>query len=197
MRGDKDISVLLDPDGLVRLVQLRHPEECQSPLPEHPQRLAVGWHRLREDPLHRGQSISSSYLILLSCPPANGLLFQVVVDRIANVSVNNNTYDFDVTPVVGNSPLFILLIPLFPARIVLNLTHPEVKEIEADAQAVVAAFKKRGVTFTPEDALLISKATINFKLRTIHFSPKHGDQKPECYRIDVSILLPFPPIEVS
>ncbi|EYB83085.1 hypothetical protein Y032_0343g3062 [Ancylostoma ceylanicum] len=99
---------------------------------------------------------------------------QVCVDRINSVTINNNTYEFDITDV--------------HECMKLNLTSAEVKEIQQDAEAVARAFEKRGVTFKAEDALIISKASMNFKLRTIHFSPKSGDQKPECYKISVSIV---------
>ncbi|KAK6735681.1 hypothetical protein RB195_018733 [Necator americanus] len=99
---------------------------------------------------------------------------QVCVDRINSVTINNNTYEFDITDV--------------HECMHLNLTSDEVKQIEQDVGEVVHAFEKRGVTFKSEDALIISKASMNFKLRTIHFSPKSGDQKPECYKISVSIV---------
>lgn len=99
---------------------------------------------------------------------------EVCVDRINSVTVNNNTYEFDITDV--------------HECLHLNLTAHEVKDIRADYTAVVLAFEKRGVSFKAENALIISKATLNFKLRTIHFSPKSGDQKPECYKISVSIV---------
>ncbi|KAK5971005.1 PKD channel domain containing protein, partial [Trichostrongylus colubriformis] len=99
---------------------------------------------------------------------------QVCVDRINSVTINNNTYEFDITDV--------------HACMHLNLTASEVAEIRANSSAVVRAFERRGVTFKSEDALIISKATLIFKLRTIHFSPKSGDQKPECYKISVSIV---------
>ena len=45
----------------------------------------------------------------------------------------------------------------------------------------------RNITFKAEDALIISKATLNFNLRTIHFSSASTDQKPECYLIKIDI----------
>ncbi|EPB66795.1 hypothetical protein ANCCEY_14116 [Ancylostoma ceylanicum] len=102
------------------------------------------------------------------------IIDSVCVDRINSVTINNNTYEFDITDV--------------HECMKLNLTSAEVKEIQQDAEAVARAFEKRGVTFKAEDALIISKASMNFKLRTIHFSPKSGDQKPECYKISVSIV---------
>ncbi|CAI4232041.1 unnamed protein product [Auanema sp. JU1783] len=101
-------------------------------------------------------------------PPINAC-----VDRITNVTVNNNTYDFDVRDMT------------FCMR--LNFTEAEVKSIEDNPANVMVALKAKGLTFTAEDALIISKVVFNFKLRTIHFSPQHGDQRPECYKIDISI----------
>ncbi|WKX93732.1 hypothetical protein Q1695_011192 [Nippostrongylus brasiliensis] len=98
---------------------------------------------------------------------------EVCVDRINSVTINNNTYEFDITDVLE--------------CMYLNLTNREVEEIRSDVHAVARVFERRGVSFKSEDALIISKATLNFKLRTIHFSPKSGDQKPECYKISVFI----------
>ncbi|PAV83780.1 hypothetical protein WR25_24918 [Diploscapter pachys] len=100
----------------------------------------------------------------------------VCENRIANVTVNNNTYDFDIREI--------------DECMKLNLTKKEVNEISTDDEkweTVKLAFERRGVTFKAEDALKISKVTLDFKLRTIHFSPTAGDQKPECYKIDVKI----------
>ncbi|KJH50410.1 hypothetical protein DICVIV_03421 [Dictyocaulus viviparus] len=80
------------------------------------------------------------------------------VDRINNVTVNNNTYEFDITEV--------------HECMHLNLTAIEVKEVIENSTAVGSVLGKRGITFTPEDALIIAKLSLEFKLRTIHFSPK-------------------------
>ncbi|VDM63766.1 unnamed protein product [Angiostrongylus costaricensis] len=64
---------------------------------------------------------------------------QVCVDRINNVTINNNTYEFDITEIHGKVERF----PHFQS---------------------------------------------SSRLRTIHFSPKSGDQKPECYKVAVSII---------
>ncbi|KAJ1358660.1 hypothetical protein KIN20_017141 [Parelaphostrongylus tenuis] len=73
---------------------------------------------------------------------------QVCVDRINNVTINNNTYEFDITEV--------------HACMHLNLTSNEVNQIKEDYTAVVRAFCQK--------------------------SPKSGDQKPECYKVSVSII---------
>lgn len=46
-------------------------------------------------------------------------------------------------------------------------------------------FSERNITLKPDDALVISKASVKLNLRTIHFSPVSTDQKPECYLIKV------------
>lgn len=53
--------------------------------------------------------------------------------------------------------------------------------------AIKDFFSHQNLTFRPEDALIIQKAFVKFKLRTIHFSPTSMDQKPECYLIEISI----------
>ena len=68
----------------------------------------------------------------------------------------------------------------------LNFTLAEVIRIKNNATAIRDIFIARNITFKPEDALIISKAIFTFNLRTIHFSPVSTDQKPECYRINVS-----------
>ncbi|CAB3401234.1 unnamed protein product [Caenorhabditis bovis] len=100
-------------------------------------------------------------------------LLEIDIERIANVTVNNNTYDFDITEVKETK--------------YLNLSIEEVQKIGDSDEAVREMFAKRGVTFLPSDALKISIVTIRFRLRTIHYSPTAGDQKPECYKIVVSI----------
>lgn len=89
------------------------------------------------------------------------------------MTVNNNTYDFDVREVKDTKRL--------------NLTELEVGQIASSDDAVREILAKRGVTFQPEDALKISTVQFKFRLRTIHYSPTAGDQKPECYKIAVAI----------
>ena len=63
----------------------------------------------------------------------------------------------------------------------------EVFQIGQSDDSVREILATRGVTFLPEDALKISTVTFKFRLRTIHYSPTAGDQKPECYKIAVAI----------
>jgi hypothetical protein len=53
----------------------------------------------------------------------------------------------------------------------LDFNNSEVKKIKENPYYIEKAFKKRNITFKPEDALIISKATLRLNLRTIHFSP--------------------------
>ncbi|CAO4371427.1 unnamed protein product [Caenorhabditis nigoni] len=103
-----------------------------------------------------------------SIPP-----IEVLIDRISNVTVNNNTYDFDIREVKDTKRL--------------NLTAEEVFQIGQSDDTVRDILATRGITFLPEDALKISTVQFKFRLRTIHYSPTAGDQKPECYKIAVSI----------
>lgn len=64
----------------------------------------------------------------------------------------------------------------------------EIESIKNNPQYIAEAFKRRNVTFKPEDALIISKADLRFNLRTIHFSPVSMDQAPECYLIRNRII---------
>ncbi|VDK51739.1 unnamed protein product, partial [Gongylonema pulchrum] len=94
------------------------------------------------------------------------------INRIANVTVYNNTYEFDVTEIHD--------------CVLLKFTEKEVKEIRKNSSVLRELLKERHITFRPEDALIISKGILKFSLRTIHFSPVSTDQRPECYRIDVN-----------
>uniref|UniRef100_A0A183EFS3 PKD_channel domain-containing protein n=1 Tax=Gongylonema pulchrum TaxID=637853 RepID=A0A183EFS3_9BILA len=96
------------------------------------------------------------------------------INRIANVTVYNNTYEFDVTEIHD--------------CVLLKFTEKEVKEIRKNSSVLRELLKERHITFRPEDALIISKGILKFSLRTIHFSPVSTDQRPECYRIDVSVI---------
>uniref|UniRef100_A0A915EFI0 Mucolipin extracytosolic domain-containing protein n=1 Tax=Ditylenchus dipsaci TaxID=166011 RepID=A0A915EFI0_9BILA len=82
---------------------------------------------------------------------------RLCINRIADVNIQNETYIFDISEV--------------------NEYLLSIREI----------FLKRNITFKPEDALTISRASIKFNLRTIHFSPLSNDQKPECYLIKITI----------
>lgn len=63
--------------------------------------------------------------------------------------------------------------------------------ISRDPFAIRDMLASRNVTFKQGDALIMSKVSIKFNLRTIHFSPLSTDQKPECYKIKVTILKNF------
>jgi hypothetical protein len=96
------------------------------------------------------------------------------IERIADVSVENDTYIFDVSEVTDCFKL--------------NFSHAEIDKIKEDPMNIRHFLFKRNITFKAEDALIITKATINFNLRTIHFSSASTDQKPECYLIKVEIM---------
>ncbi|VDN52625.1 unnamed protein product, partial [Dracunculus medinensis] len=95
------------------------------------------------------------------------------IDRIANVAVYNHTYEFNISDI---HDCFLL-----------NLTENEIREIQKEPLSLKEFFTNRGITFKPEDALIISKAVLSFNLRTIHFSPVSSEQRPECYLISVAI----------
>ncbi|TMS35187.1 hypothetical protein L596_002639 [Steinernema carpocapsae] len=99
---------------------------------------------------------------------------KLCINRIASVVVRNSTYEFDISEVYECHSL--------------NLTRVEVDNITSDPMALQDILAKRNVTFKHEDALIISKASILFNLRTIHFSPVSTDQTPECYRIEVKVV---------
>ncbi|VDM23722.1 unnamed protein product [Toxocara canis] len=125
-------------------------------------------HEKRDEVLHGVEAIATSKIHFDQIPP-----LELCIDRIANVTVFNDTYEFDISEV---NDCFKL-----------NFTEDEVEQIHNDSWALEAVLRKRGITFKPEDALIISKAELRFKLRTIHFSPVSTDQRPECYLIAVSI----------
>ncbi|GMT15603.1 hypothetical protein PFISCL1PPCAC_6900, partial [Pristionchus fissidentatus] len=99
---------------------------------------------------------------------------EACIDRIANVSVFNNTYEFDITDVYECT--------------LLNFTKEEVDSIATDDMSIVDILGRRNITFRAEDALRISKATFKMRLRTIHFSPVTSDQRPECYLIKLNVV---------
>ena len=119
-----------------------------------------------------------------SIPPLH-----LCIDRIADVSVQNETYVFDISEVNGN--LAWRSLPVMTAGpsvcVPLNFTQQEVESIMKEPPAIRQLLAQRNVTFKPEDALIISKAVVKFNLRTIHFSPLSTDQKPECYLIKLAI----------
>jgi hypothetical protein len=86
---------------------------------------------------------------------------QMCVERIADVEVENQTYIFDISERMD--------------CVKLNFSTDETIEIKKDPFFIAKAFKKRNITFKPEDALIISKAMLYINLRTIHFSPVSMD----------------------
>uniref|UniRef100_A0A7E4VEN4 PKD_channel domain-containing protein n=1 Tax=Panagrellus redivivus TaxID=6233 RepID=A0A7E4VEN4_PANRE len=99
---------------------------------------------------------------------------KLCIDRIADVSIQNDTYIFDISEI--------------KECFSLDFNATEVKAIQKDPMIIREFLKARNVTFKQEDALIISKATVTFNLRTIHFSPASTDQKPECYLIAIEIV---------
>uniref|UniRef100_A0AC34FF61 Polycystin cation channel PKD1/PKD2 domain-containing protein n=1 Tax=Panagrolaimus sp. ES5 TaxID=591445 RepID=A0AC34FF61_9BILA len=95
------------------------------------------------------------------------------IERIADVSVVNDTYVFDVSEVTECFKL--------------NFSHAEIDKIKENAMNIRQFLHNRNITFKAEDALIISRATLKFNLRTIHFSAASTDQKPECYLIKIEI----------
>ncbi|KAK0395480.1 hypothetical protein QR680_001297 [Steinernema hermaphroditum] len=98
---------------------------------------------------------------------------KLCINRIASVVVRNSTYEFDISEVYECHKL--------------NFTKAEVANISSNAMVLQDILAVRNITFKHEDALIISKATVHFNLRTIHFSPVSTDQTPECYRIEVKV----------
>uniref|UniRef100_A0A183BMS3 PKD_channel domain-containing protein n=1 Tax=Globodera pallida TaxID=36090 RepID=A0A183BMS3_GLOPA len=103
-----------------------------------------------------------------SIPP-----LQLCIDRIADVSIENETYIFDISE---ETDCFLL-----------NFTQKEVLDVFRDPYTIRRLLVQRNITFKAEDALIVSKAFINFNLRTIHFSTLQNDQKPECYLIKLIV----------
>lgn len=125
-----------------------------------------------------------------SIPPLH-----LCIDRIADVSVQNETYVFDISEVNGNRRWwltwvlinFTIITTLPSVCVPLNFTQQEVESIMKQPPTIRSLLAQRNITFRPEDALIISKAVVKFNLRTIHFSPLSTDQKPECYLIKLAI----------
>lgn len=69
----------------------------------------------------------------------------------------------------------------------LKFTEDEAKTIRQNPEVLKEFLAAHGITFGPEDALIISKGVLSFSLRTIHFSPVSTDEQPECYKIKVII----------
>uniref|UniRef100_A0A914N9J3 Polycystin cation channel PKD1/PKD2 domain-containing protein n=1 Tax=Meloidogyne incognita TaxID=6306 RepID=A0A914N9J3_MELIC len=129
------------------------------------------WQPLHDDD-ENNTNISTNLqkrIVFSAIPP-----LQLCIQRIADVIIENSTYIFDISEV---NECFTL-----------NFTHIEVRDIKANPYTVRSLLAKRNITFTGEDALIISQAIVKFNLRTIHFSPLQNDQKPECYKIDIKII---------
>ncbi|VIO93350.1 Coelomocyte uptake defective protein 5, isoform c, putative [Brugia malayi] len=99
---------------------------------------------------------------------------QFCLKKIANVTVFNNTYEFDISEIND--------------CVLLKFNKNEVEEIRRNASSMRKFLEERKITFKPEDALIISKGVLSFNLRTIHFSTISTDERPECFLIQVSII---------
>ncbi|KAL3087967.1 hypothetical protein niasHT_006628 [Heterodera trifolii] len=108
------------------------------------------------------------HIVFANIPP-----LRLCIDRIADVKIQNETYIFDINE---ENECFLL-----------NFTQTEVDAVFRDPYTVRRLLVQRNITFRAEDALIVSKAFINFNLRTIHFSTLQNDQKPECYLIRLTI----------
>lgn len=68
--------------------------------------------------------------------------------------------------------MFDLLVLLYLDCVKLNFTDAaEIEKLKANSSYIKHAFAQRNITFDPTEATVITKATIRFNLRTIHFSP--------------------------
>ncbi|KAI6194405.1 PKD-channel domain-containing protein [Aphelenchoides besseyi] len=120
--------------------------------------------------------------IRYSCQP-NGQLcesdfahippIELCIDKLADVQIQNDTYIFDISERTN--------------CVKLKFSQHEIEDIRERPLAVAKYFIRQNVTFKPEEALIISKATLRLNLRTIHFSPVSMDQMPECYLIKIEI----------
>ncbi|VDO40648.1 unnamed protein product [Brugia timori] len=97
---------------------------------------------------------------------------QFCLKKIANVTVFNNTYEFDISEIND--------------CVLLKFNKNEVEEIRRNASSMRKFLEERKITFKPEDALIISKGVLSFNLRTIHFSTISTDERPECFLIQVN-----------
>ncbi|KAI6184130.1 PKD-channel domain-containing protein [Aphelenchoides bicaudatus] len=98
---------------------------------------------------------------------------ELCINKIADVKLENQTYIFDVSEQTDCMKL--------------DFNETEVNNMKHDEYYIAKAFVERNITFKPEDALIISKATLRLNLRTIHFSPVSMDKVPECYLIKLLI----------
>ncbi|CEF59832.1 Polycystin cation channel, PKD1/PKD2 domain-containing protein [Strongyloides ratti] len=95
------------------------------------------------------------------------------IEKIANVKINKNNYEFDISS--KKECKF------------LNYTSSEVIKLRNEPLYIKELLAKRNLTLTPEESLSISKIFLMFNLRTIHYSPANKDQTPECYLIKITI----------
>uniref|UniRef100_A0A0K0EZJ6 PKD_channel domain-containing protein n=1 Tax=Strongyloides venezuelensis TaxID=75913 RepID=A0A0K0EZJ6_STRVS len=99
---------------------------------------------------------------------------KICIEKLASLIIKNNTYEFDIKRETSCSKLVF--------------TYKELTEINDEPSNLRDILAKRNITFNANDSLVISKLTIMFSLRTIHYSPVLMDENPECYLINVSII---------
>lgn len=83
------------------------------------------------------------------------------------------------------------LFNIFVDCVLLKFDENEVKEIRRNASSLGKFLERWQITFTPEDALIISKGVLSFSLRTIHFNAISTDERPECFLIQVKFCQLF------
>uniref|UniRef100_A0AC35TYH8 SH3 domain-containing protein n=1 Tax=Rhabditophanes sp. KR3021 TaxID=114890 RepID=A0AC35TYH8_9BILA len=98
---------------------------------------------------------------------------KLCLNKIANIAINNNNYEFDVSPRQECQ--------------YLNLSKEEVQKIMTNNDEMRLSLASRNITFTAQDSLSINEACLSFNLRSIHFLLGNKDQTPECYVIKISI----------
>uniref|UniRef100_A0AC35GRE5 Uncharacterized protein n=1 Tax=Panagrolaimus sp. PS1159 TaxID=55785 RepID=A0AC35GRE5_9BILA len=95
------------------------------------------------------------------------------IDRIASVTQENGTIVFDVRE--------------FTDCYNLRFTNAQISEIQNNPINILKYMNLQNVTLKDEDVLVISKATLSFNLRTIHFSNIPSKQNPICHLIELKI----------
>ncbi|KAL3084991.1 hypothetical protein niasHS_010060 [Heterodera schachtii] len=126
-----------------------------------------------DDELDKAHIVDEHQSLRLHTVFANIPPLRLCIDRIADVKIQNEIYFFDTS--VENECF------------VLDFTQTEVDAVFCDPFTVRRLLVQRNITFRAEDALIVSKAFINFNLRTIHYSTLKNDRKPECYLIRLTI----------
>uniref|UniRef100_A0AC35U8E0 PKD_channel domain-containing protein n=1 Tax=Rhabditophanes sp. KR3021 TaxID=114890 RepID=A0AC35U8E0_9BILA len=99
---------------------------------------------------------------------------QLCTEKLRSVRIHNKTYEFDISPMENCNKL--------------QFTIDELIQINEDPSALQDILASRNITFKADDSLGISKLTLHFNLRTIHFSPVLMDENPECYLIKIAIV---------